>query len=95
MPLKQDQIDEWLEGEVTLHFLATLKRRLDVIHEQRSTVYFPFEAHKTQEVKAILIGAEGELQDIIDAMTEKDISQLEEVEDEQVGDSPSTGPGFN
>jgi len=92
MPIKQEQINEWAESEVTLYFLRLLNERLDAVHEQRSSVYYPFEAHKTQEVKAILIGAEGELQDIIDALVEKDLSQLEEV-DEQVGHTPDLGPG--
>ena len=91
MPIKQEQIKEWFENEVTLHFLDILKGRLDTIFQQRSGIYFPFEANKTQEVKALLIGAEGEIQDIVDAFNEKDLSQLEEL-DEQVGNTPGPGP---
>ena len=94
MPIKQEQIDEWAEGEVTIHFLSILTDRLDATYKQRSETYFPYEAQKTQEVRAVLIGAEGELRDIIDAIVEKNLSQLE-VEDEQVGNTPSLRPGVN
>lgn len=94
MPLKKEQIEEWFENEVTLHFYSILKGRLDAIYHQRGSVYFPFEAYKTQEAKALLLGAEGEVQDIVDAFKEKDLSQLEEL-DEQVGDTPSSGPSVN
>lgn len=94
MPIKKEQIDEWFENEVTLHFLSILKERLNAVFQQRGAVYFPFEAHKTQEAKALLIGAEGEIQDIVDAFEDKDLSQLEEL-DEQVGNTPSIGSSFN
>lgn len=86
---KQKQIEEWLESEVTRYFLSLIQKKLDYTFKQRGEVFFPFEPMKTQEVKAGLLGAEGELQDVIDAFESKNLSQLYEEEHEQVGNPSS------
>ena len=74
---KQEQIDEWCDSEVTLHFLALLREQLDDAHERRSDVFFPFEPMKTQEAKSHLLGAEGVWADIIEAIETKDFEGIE------------------
>lgn len=92
MPLKERQLEEWFENEVTRHFLDLLERRLEEVFKARGGVYFPLEPQKTQETKAMLIGEESSLQDVIDVLKEQDFSQLEE-DDEQVGDTSGRGSG--
>ena len=87
--IKQEDFDEWFEGNVTQHFLKILKQRLDQTYEMRAGVYCPGEPFKTQEVKSHLLGIEGELSDIIQAFHEKDLSQLEETDSEERFRNPS------
>jgi threonine synthase len=80
---KPAQIEEWCEAEVTRHFRALVESRLEDLFRQRGEVFFPFEPMKTQEAKAMLLGSESALQDILDALTEKDFQSLERVSDEE------------
>lgn len=89
------QVEEWLEGEVTRHFRSLLQAKLDDTFRQRGEVFFPYEPNKTQEGKAMLLGSESALQDILDAMDEKDLSQLEIVDEERVRNPPEPGSGAN
>jgi hypothetical protein len=89
------QLEEWLEGEVTRFFRALIEQKLDETFRQRSEVFHPFEPHKTQEAKAMLLGAESALQDILDAMNEKDLSQLETEDEERVRHPPEPRSGPN
>jgi hypothetical protein len=91
---KPEQIEEWCDSEVTRHFLKILKSMLDRVYGQRSEVFFPGEPNKTQESKASLLGMEATLDDLIQAIDEKDLSQLEEEEkvDEQVRHTPIRRP---
>lgn len=95
MPISQKQIEDWCESEVTLHFLKLVKKRLDETFRQRSEAFFPYEPMKTQEAKAHLIGAEGAFDELIEVISERDFSQLEEPEDERVRNTPLPGPGVN
>lgn len=89
------QVEEWLEAEVTRHFRALLQAKLDDTFRQRGEVFFSYEPMKTQEAKAMLLGAESALQDILDAMDEKDFESLERVDEERVRNSPESGPGID
>lgn len=88
--LQKEQLEEWFESPVTSYFLSLLQSRLDHTYELRAEVFFPGEPQKTQEGKATLLGMEGELGDIIEAFTEKDLEllEVEEKVDEQVRNSP-------
>jgi hypothetical protein len=85
---KPKQIEEWCDNEVTRYFLSLLKATLDDTYKRRGEVFYPFEPMRTQEAKAHLIGAEGALQDVIEAIEEKDLSQLE-IESEEPVRNPS------
>lgn len=88
------QIEEWCESEGTLFFLHLLKIRLNSTFKQRAEVFFPYEPMKTQEAKAHLIGTESVLDELIEAISQKDLSQLEEPEsEERIGDTPLPGSG--
>jgi hypothetical protein len=91
MRVSPKQVEEWCESEVTQYLLALLKRKLDDTYSHRNGAYFPFEPTKTQEAIAHLIGAEGALQDVIDALEEKDLSQLEIEDEERVGNPSVRG----
>lgn len=86
---KQEQIEDWLEGEVARYFRSLLEAKLEFTFQQRAEAFFPYEPHKTQEAKAMLLGAESALQDLLDAMNEKDLSQLEIASDEERVGNPS------
>lgn len=92
---KPPQVEEWLESEVTQYFRGLLQAKLDDTFRQRGEVFFPYEPMKTQEGKAMLLGAESALQDILDAMDEKDFESLEIVDEERVRHSPVTGSGVD
>jgi hypothetical protein len=92
---KPKQVEEWLEGEVTRYFRALIQAQLDHYFACRSEVYHPYEPQKTQEDKARFLGCEAALQDILDAMDEKDLKQLEIVDEERVRNSPSSGSGID
>ena len=81
-PPRQEQVEEWAEGEVTAYLLGLLKAKLDHTYHLRAGVYFPGEPNRTQEGKAQLLGMEAELADLIQALEEKDLSQLVEESDE-------------
>lgn len=85
--LQKQQLDEWFDSEVTRHVLSLLHKRLDDTFMMRAETFFPGEAYKTQEQKAMLLGEESALKDFIEALEEKDLSQIqdEESESEQVG----------
>lgn len=83
MKLKPEQIEEWFDNPVTLHFHELLKKRLDDVYAMRADVFFPGEPNKTQESKATLLGMEGELADLLEVFDKKDLSQLEESEIDQ------------
>lgn len=87
--LQKHQLDEWFESEVTRHVLSLLRKRLDDTFMMRAETFFPGEAHKTQEQKAMLLGEESAIKDFIEALEEKDLSQIqeEELESEQIGHS--------
>ncbi len=92
--ITEEDIDEWFESQVTKHFFELIQKRLDTVYEMRSSVFCPGEPHKTQEVKAHLLGAEGELGSLLDAFTEKDLSNIEEPEvDQQVRNPSRIRPG--
>lgn len=93
--LQKQQLDEWFESEVTRHVLVLLHKRLDETFLMRAETFFPGEAHKTQEQKAMLLGEESALKDFIEALEERDLSQIEEEEseDEQVRNSPERRAG--
>lgn len=93
--LKQEQIDEWAEGEVTTYLVALLKAKLDHTYHLRASVFFPGEPNRTQEGKAQLLGMEAELADLIQALEEKDLSQLEvgEPDEERIRNTPIPRPG--
>jgi hypothetical protein len=87
--ISQEDFVEWFESPVTQHLVKILKQRLDQTYEIRAGVFCPGEPHKTQEVKAHLLGIEGELADLIEAFDEKDLSQLEEQDSEERVRNPS------
>ena len=91
-----EQVEEWLLSDVTRYFRALLDERLNDLFRQRGEVFYPFEAHKTQESKALLLGGEVVIQEILDAFEEKDLQQLEIVDEERVRHSslrrPSADP---
>ena len=92
--ITEKDIEEWFDSAVTKHFLQLIEQRLDAVYEMRSDVFCPGEPNRTQEVKAHLLGAESELGQILDALREKDLSQLEEKEvAEQVRHTPVRRPG--
>jgi len=93
--LQKEQLEEWFESPVTRYLLSLLHSRLDHTFALRAQVFFPGEPHKTQEGKATLLGMEGELGDLIEAFSEKDLSllEVEEASDEQIGHSPERRPG--
>lgn len=95
--LQKQQLDEWFDSEVTRHVLALLHRRLDETFMMRAETFFPGEAHKTQEQKAMLLGEESALKDFIEALEEKDLSQIqdEETDDEQVRNSSERRSDLN
>lgn len=94
--MKQEQIDEWVESEVTQYFLGLLKSELDRVFSMRAEVYFPGEPFRTQEAKAMFIGQESSLKDVIEAIETKDFESLEvEEQDEQVGNTSERRPGIN
>jgi hypothetical protein len=88
---KPEQVEEWLEGEVTRYLRRLIQSKLDFTFRQRGEIFFPYEPNKTQEGKAMLLGAESALQDLLDAMDEKDLSQLETDDEERVRNSPLWG----
>lgn len=75
-------VAEWCENEGTRYFLKVLHDMLDRTYETRANVFFPGEPQKTQEGKATLLGMEHVLDDLIQAIEEKDLSQLETQEPE-------------
>lgn len=86
---KEKDFEEWFDSQVTRHFVKLIEQRLDAVYAMRSDVFFPGEPNRTQEVKAHLLGAEGELGEILEAFKEKDLTQLEEKDlGEQVRNSP-------
>lgn len=95
--LQKQQLDEWFESEVTRHLLGLLHKRLDDTFMMRAETFFPGEAHKTQEQKAMLIGEESAWKDIIEALEEQDLSQIheEEIESESVGHSSERRSDLN
>jgi hypothetical protein len=95
--LQKQQLDEWFESEVTRHVLSLLHKRLDETFMMRAETYFPGEAHKTQEQKAMLLGEESAIKDFIEALEEKDLSQIqeEEIESEQIGNSSERRSDLN
>lgn len=90
---KPKQVEEWLENEVTLYFRRLLQGQLDHYFACRGEVFHAYEPHKTQEDKARLIGCEAVLQDLLDAMDEKDLEPLEIVDEERVRNTPLRRPG--
>lgn len=93
--ITEKDFEEWFDSPVTKYFAKLLEQRLDAVYGMRADVFCPGEPNRTQEVKAHLLGAESELGQLLDAFTEKDISQLEEKEfdAEQVRNSPVRRPG--
>lgn len=81
---KPKQVEEWCENEVTIYLLSLLKANLDDTYKQRGEVFYPFEPMKTQEAKAGLIGSEAVLDALIEAIEQKDLSQLEIESEERV-----------
>lgn len=94
MPISQKQLEEWCDAEVTLQFLKLVRKKLDATFTQRAGAFFPYEPMKTQEAKSYLLGMESALQDVIDALAEKDFSQIEEIDDdERVRNTPMSRSG--
>jgi hypothetical protein len=91
--MQQPQIEEWLEGETTRWFLRVLKERLDATFMRRAEVYYPGEPHRTQEGKAFLLGQEDVLSELIEAFESKQVSELEELDEEHVGNPSLRRPG--
>lgn len=87
--IKKEDFQEWFDSPVTQYFVKILNQRLDQTHELRGDVYCPGEPYKTQEVKAHLLGIEGELADLLEAFEQKDLSQLEEQDSEERVRNPS------
>lgn len=95
--LQKQQLEEWFDSEVTRHVLGLLHKRLDDVFMMRAETFFPGEPQKTQEQKAMLLGEESALKDFIEALEEKDLSEIqaEEIDDEQVGHSPERRSDLN
>lgn len=96
--LNPQQLEEWFESPVTEQLLNLLRMRLDLTFQMRASVFFPGEPNKTQEGKAMLIGEEGVLNDLIDAFQEQDLSQIHEAEEseiEQIRNTPVRRPSLN
>lgn len=93
--ITEKDFDEWFESPVTRHFVSIIEKRFDAVYQMRSDVFCPGEPNRTQEVKSHLLGAEGELGQILDAFTEKDLDQLVEEKEvaEQVRNPPVRRPG--
>lgn len=95
--MKKEQVEEWADSEVTLHFLDLLKKKLDHVYDLRAGVFFPGNPYQTQEAKAMLIGEESALADVIEAIEEKEFESLEveEIDSERVGNPSERRPGIN
>jgi hypothetical protein len=86
------QIEEWCESAVAEYLVALLNKRLDTAYQQRAEAFISGEPVRTQEIRANLLGQEAVLDEIIEALEAKNLSQLEEPDDERVRNSPPRRP---
>jgi ribonucleotide reductase alpha subunit len=79
--ITQEQIEEWTENPVTLELKALAIGMLDETVDATKTAYSPGNPQKTQETLAIIAGAQGVWDTLIEAL-EGDWSYINEEEDE-------------
>ena len=88
--MKQEQLTEWAEHEITQALRAAIGRELADIQASKGQAYHPFDPGKTQEILAGLNGAE-DTWTIIADLLEGDWTSIEEESEQHIGDLPTTG----
>jgi len=95
--ITQAQIDDWAESKVTEALLDYLKEQLEETYKERSDMFIPGEAERTQEVRANLIGQEAVYNDLVELLSLKSTELLDkyilEEREEWTTQVESTPPG--
>lgn len=91
MLVRKSQLKEWLETDICAAVISALKRHLETTYQERSDCFILGEAQRTQETRALLIGSEQTLKDMIEFLEGKDHELMFQDTDIQIVDEDFNG----
>lgn len=69
--VRRNELKEWLDADICAMVTDALKQHLEAIYQERADCFILGDAQKTQETRAMMIGSEQVLQDLIEFFEQK------------------------